>query len=82
MRLDSSDDNYFVGLGNTVVKTTTSLTNGSTENLYQRTEQDLVDSTSWPEPIGGPDGALFEYSVPADAQGIGRRLHFKEANRA
>ena len=25
----------------------------------------------------GPDGALFEYSIPAD--GIGRRLHFKEA---
>ena len=31
----------------------------------------------WPEPIAGDDGDLFEYSVPADARGIGRRLHFK-----
>ena len=48
-------------------------------NLYKRTEEDLVDSTRWPEPIGGDDGGLFEYSVPADAQGIGRRIHFKDA---
>ena len=48
-------------------------------NLYKRTEEDLVDRAIWPEPIAGPDGALFEYSIPAD--GIGRRLHFKIANR-
>ena len=47
-------------------------------NLYKRTEEDLVDRAIWPEPIAGPDGALFEYSIPAD--GIGRRLHFKNAN--
>ena len=46
-------------------------------NLYKRSEEDLVDRAIWPEPIAGPDGALFEYSIPAD--GIGRRLHFKEA---
>ena len=38
-----------------------------------------MDTTTWPEPIAGPDGALFEYSVPAEARGIGRRLHFKSA---
>ena len=78
--VNSSDNDYFVGLGNTVDENDNIVTNGSTGNLYQRTEQDLVDSTSWPEPIGGADGALFEYSVPADAQGIGRRLHFKQAH--
>ena len=35
-------------------------------NLYKRTEEDLVDRAIWPEPIAGPDGALFEYSIPAD----------------
>ena len=56
-----------------VVATTTN------NNLFKRQEEDLVDSTRWPEPIGGADGSLFEYSVPADAQGIGRRIHFKES---
>ena len=49
------------------------------DNLFHREEEDLVDFTTWPEPIGGPDGALFEYSVPAQAQGISRRIHFKAA---
>jgi hypothetical protein len=75
---DSSSKNYYVGLGNTADADNITL-NGNMYNLYKRTEEDLVDSTSWPEPIGGPDGALFEYSVPADAEGIGRRLHFKSA---
>ena len=47
-------------------------------NLYHWSEDDNVDSPRWPEPISGPDGALFEYSTPGD--GIGRRLHFKETN--
>ena len=46
-------------------------------NLYTRSEEDLTDTTTWPEPIGGPDGALFEYSTPTDARGIARRIHFK-----
>ena len=37
-----------------------------------------MDRGIWPEPIAGPDGALFEYSTPDD--GIGRRLHFKKTN--
>ena len=49
------------------------------DNLYTRSEQDLTDTTTWPEPIGGPDGHLFEYSVPSDARGIARRLHFRSA---
>ena len=47
----------------------------TTDNLYHREEEDVVDRAIWPEPIAGPDGGLFEYSVPED--GIGRRLHFK-----
>ena len=45
-------------------------------NLYQRMDVDANDVTSWPEPIGGPDGHLFEYSTPTD-NSIARRLHFK-----
>ena len=78
--VDSTRKKYYVGLGNVDAdgdySTNNTDKNATTTNLYQREEQDLVDSTSWPEPIGGPDGALFEYSVPADARGIGRRLHF------
>ena len=37
----------------------------------------MVDVQIWPEPIAGPDGALFEYSTPDDS--IGRRLHFIDA---
>ncbi len=44
------------------------------DNLYKREENDAVDRAIWPEPIAGPDGHLFEYSIPED--GIGRRLHF------
>ena len=44
------------------------------DNLFKRVENDAVDRAIWPEPIGGADGALFEYSIPED--GIGRRLHF------
>ena len=46
----------------------------SNPNLYHRTEEDIVDRATWPEPIAGPDGHLFEYSTPDN--GIGRRLHF------
>ena len=47
-------------------------------NLYHRSDEDRVDRGIWPEPLAGPDGRLFEYSIPDD--GIGRRLHFKKAN--
>ena len=46
----------------------------SSPNLYHRTEEDIVDRATWPAPIAGPDGHLFEYSTPDN--GIGRRLHF------
>ena len=42
--------------------------------LYHRTEEDVLDRASWPAPIAGDDGALFEYSTPDN--GIGRRIHF------
>ena len=45
-------------------------------NLYTRADVDANDVTTWPEPISGPDGRLFEYSTPAD-NSIARRLHFK-----
>ena len=76
---DSSKKDYFVGLGNTADADRNITRNTTNGNLYNREEQDLVDAASWPEPIAGPDGALFEYSVPADARGIGRRLHFMSA---
>ena len=45
-------------------------------NLYHRTEEDIVDRATWPDPIAGPMmDTLFEYSTP-DSDGIGRRLHF------
>ena len=44
-------------------------------NLYKRDEEDTVDGATWPEPIAGVDGSLFEYATPSD--GIGRRLYFK-----
>ena len=81
-----SDVRKYVGLGYEVVDGADATPNTADDvqahiegdpNLYKRSEEDLVDRAIWPEPIAGPDGALFEYSIPAD--GIGRRLHFKEA---
>ena len=83
-----TDIRKYVGLGYEVVAGTDGTLNTADDvqqlastnpNLYKRTEEDLVDRAIWPEPIAGPDGGLFEYSIPAD--GIGRRLHFKNANR-
>ena len=50
-------------------------TDTNNDNLYHRTEEDIVDRATWPAPIAGPDGHLFEYSTPDN--GIGRRLHFE-----
>ncbi len=74
------NDGAYVGLGyNTedcALATTTENAMGMNNyNLYHRSEEDLLDRAEWPEPIAGPDGSLFEYSVPGN--GIGRRLHFK-----
>ncbi len=35
----------------------------STENLYHRSEEDVIDRAIWPAPLAGPDGHLFEYSI-------------------
>ena len=79
-----SDVSKYVGLGymlsdddNDPATPDVRIMDSDNPNLYKRSEEDLVDRAIWPEPIAGPDGALFEYSIPAD--GIGRRLHFKEA---
>ena len=75
-RLDSSNSSLYLQADGTFsVATTTRAT--TTDNLFHRSEQDVVDRAIWPEPIEGDDGALFEYSTPED--GIGRRLHFKSA---
>ena len=71
----------FVGLGYMLAGTAPSQTmvmDSADPNLYHRSDEDRVDRGIWPEPIAGPDGALFEYSTPDD--GIGRRLHFKKTN--
>ena len=74
-----SDVTKFVGLGYEVAASATTQTLIATKpNLYHRSDEDRVDRGIWPEPIAGPDGALFEYSTPDD--GIGRRLHFKKTN--
>ena len=81
--LDSSkmdaDVTKYVGLGYTLEGSDpdqTRILDTTTPNLYQRMDVDANDVTSWPEPIGGPDGHLFEYSTPTD-DSIARRLHFK-----
>ena len=81
--LDSSkkdtDVTKYVGLGYTLEGSPpdqSSILDTPTLNLYQRMDVDANDVTSWPEPIAGPDGHLFEYSTPTD-NSIARRLHFK-----
>ena len=75
---DEGNENFYVGLGNATTTGTGGAIvinlNANNENLYHRDEEDIVDRAIWREPIAGPDGHLFEYSVPED--GIGRRLHF------
>ena len=75
---NSTSDNFYVGLGNATNTDDAIVENANDGNLYHRSEEDLVDLPRWPDkPIPGADGRFFEYSVPSD--GIGRRLHFKEA---
>ena len=69
---DSSADDYYVGLGNTADFDDAITPNATTANLYRVSEEDTFDIVTWPQPIAGPDGALFEYST----HGSGRRLHF------
>ena len=82
---DSSKKNRYVGLGSTLRDDNTPATpddpsddtiveNSTSTNVYTRTEEDEPDRATWPEPIRGDDGHLFEYSVHTD--GISRRLHF------
>ncbi len=74
-----SDVTKFVGLGYILTgMSPDQAMDTDNPNLYHRDDEDRVDRGVWPEPIAGPDGALFEYSTPDD--GIGRRLHFKKTN--
>ena len=78
--IDSSkkdtDITKYVGLGYEIVSEATEQTPiAGNPNLYQRSDVDANDVATWPEPISGPDGRLFEYSTPGNS--IGRRLHFK-----
>ncbi len=78
----SSDVTRFVGLGKRLNTAGDAQEDDpDNPNLYRRTDEDRVDSGRWPDqPIGGPDGSLFEYSVPTGEADIGRRLHFKRTN--
>ena len=89
---DSSNKNRYVGLGSTLVDNNTPATpdddsddsiveNSTDTHVYRRTEEDTVDRATWPEPIGGKDGVLFEYSVHTD--GISRLslIHISEPTR-
>ena len=73
-RLDPATGNYLLADESQGAPSDTNAASSTADNLYHRSEEDAVDRAIWPEPIAGPDGALFEYSVPND--GIGRRLHF------
>ena len=75
-RLNPENSSQYLQSDNTFSTATTTRAT-TTDNLFHRSEQDVVDRAIWPEPIGGADGALFEYSTPED--GIGRRLHFRNA---
>ena len=46
-----------------------------TPNVYRVTDDDALETHTWPTPIAGPDGGLFEYSSAGSA--YGRRLHFR-----
>ena len=72
-KLNPDDSSEYLQIDDTFA-TTTDTAATTTDNLYHRSEEDVVDRAIWPEPIAGPDGALFEYSTPDS--GIGRRLHF------
>ena len=69
---DSGDDNHYVGLGNTEHADGAISHNATTGNLFNWADDDDGDLMTWPAPIAGPDGALFEYSTDS----TGRRLHF------
>ena len=69
---DSTNDDHYVGLGNTEDDDGSVTLNATTTNLYRAVEEDRDNIVTWPTPIAGPDGALFEYST-SDG---GRRLHF------
>ena len=68
---DSTNDDHYVGLGNTEDDGSVIL-NATTTNLYRAVEEDRDNIVIWTTPIAGPDGALFEYSTSSG----GRRLHF------
>ena len=76
---DDDDATKFVGLGYEVNDQGAVVMSDDNPNLYHRSEEDTIDRAIWPDPIGGPDGHLFEYSTPED--GIGRRIHFKIENQ-
>ena len=69
---DSTDDDHYVGLGNTVDDDGSVTLNATTTNLYRAVEEDRDNIVTWTTPIAGPDGELFEYSTGSG----GRRLHF------
>ena len=50
-------------------------------NLYQRSDVDANDVATWPEPISGPDGRLFEYSTPDNSIGAGCTSRTRRTSR-
>lgn len=73
---EDTDGARYVGLGYLLEDGATSPTlDPASPNLYRVSDEDPLDTRTWPEPIAGPDGDLFEYSSAVTAQG--RRIHFR-----
>ena len=73
---EATDSTRYEGLGYVLEEGATAPTlDPGSPNVYRVTDDDAVEAHTWPTPIAGPDGALFEYSIAGSA--YGRRLHFR-----
>ena len=73
---EATDSTRYVGLGYVLEDGATAPTlDPGSPNVYRVSDDDAVEAHTWPTPIAGPDGALFEYSSAGST--YGRRLHFR-----
>ena len=73
---EDADGTRYVGLGYLLEDGATAPTlDPDSPNMYRVSDDDALESHTWPTPIAGPDGSLFEYSSAGSV--YGRRLHFR-----
>ena len=74
--MEETDSTRYVGLGQILQDDAASPSlDPDNPNVYEVSDDDDPDTHTWPEPILGPDGGLFEYSGAVST--YGRRLHFR-----